>query len=121
MPLRPFSAVPYMPLLSLRPAEMRALQELPNKTKDRMLPVIGLRPWLGANLLEKGLARLAEAYGERPTIVAVDAAELTDQPRPVHAELAAHVVEPQFAEVTSGDSHCEISPSADRRAAGPAT
>jgi hypothetical protein len=87
--LRPFATVPYLPLLSLRPAEMRALQELPNKTKDRMLPVVGLRPWLAANLLEKGLERLAEAYGDRPTIVSIDAADLTDKPRPVHAELAA--------------------------------
>lgn len=89
MALRSFTTVPYLPLLSLRPAEMRALQELPNKTKDRMLPVIGLRPWLSSNLLERGLERLAEAYGPRPTIVAVDAAELTESPRPVHAELAA--------------------------------
>lgn len=89
MPLRSFAAVSYLPLLSLRPAEMRALQELPSKTKDRMLPVIGLRPWLAANLLEKGLDRLAEAYGGRPTIVSIDAAELTNKPRPVHAELDA--------------------------------
>lgn len=78
-----------MPLLSLRPAEMRALQELPSKTKDRMLPVIGLRPWLSANLLDKGLEKLAEAYGDRPTIVSIDAAELIEKPRPVHGELAS--------------------------------
>ena len=89
MALRSFATVPYLPLLSLRPAEMRALQELPGKTKDHMLPVVGLRPWLSANLLERGLERLAEAYGSRPTVVAIDAAELTDKPRPVHAELAA--------------------------------
>lgn len=89
MALRPLATVSYLPLLSLRPAEMRALQELPNKTKDRMLPAIELRPWLGANLLEKGLERLSEAYGDRPTIVAINAAELVEKPRPVHAELAA--------------------------------
>jgi hypothetical protein len=89
MALRQFSTISYLPILSLRPAEMRALEELPDKTKDRLLPVIGLRPWLGANLLERGLERLTEAYGNRPTIVSIDAAELTDKPRPVHSELAA--------------------------------
>lgn len=86
--LRPFSDVPYIPFLSLRPAEMLALEELPDKTKDRMLPLVHLRPWTTAFALQSGLDRLAAAYGSRPMIVAVGSAEASLTPRPVHSELA---------------------------------
>lgn len=89
MALRDFSEVPYMPVLSLRPAEMRALEELPNKTKDILLPIVHLRPWTTAHMLENGLVRLHEAYDGRPTIIAIGDAEPTLTPRPVHAELHA--------------------------------
>lgn len=88
MSLRPFADVPYIPFLSLRPAEMLALEELPDKTKDRMLPLVHLRPWTTAFALQSGLDRLAAAYGDRPTIIAVGPAEASLTLRPVHDELA---------------------------------
>lgn len=88
MALRPFSKVPYLPFLSLRPAEMLALEELPSATKDRMLPLIHLRPWTTAFALQSGLDRLTAAYGNRPTVIAVGAPETAANLRPVHRELA---------------------------------
>lgn len=89
MALRAFADTSYMPLLSLRPAELRAIEELPEKTKDRLFPIVVLRPWLSANMLETGLERLADAYDDRPTIVAMSAPEFPDTLRPVHEQLAS--------------------------------
>ncbi len=38
----------YIPILSIRPAEMVALENLPEHDKDLMLPVIQFRPWVNA-------------------------------------------------------------------------
>ncbi|ANY20521.1 hypothetical protein A6F68_02013 [Tsuneonella dongtanensis] len=86
MALRDFDSLAYIPLLSVRPGEMRALEELPDSTKDRMLPYVPLRPWVGSNRLQNALDRLEEAYGERPIIVGVGDREPTQQ-RPVFGEL----------------------------------
>jgi len=89
MALRGFTEVPYLPFLSLRPAEMRALQELPDKTKDGLLPLVHLRPWTTSYQLQNSLDRLNEAYGNRPTVLAVGPEEPAAKARPVHGELAA--------------------------------
>jgi len=86
--LRDWSGVDYLPLLSLRPAEMRALEELPNLTKDRLLPVIHLRPWVGSHRLENATGRIAAAYGDRPVVIAMGEREQSNE-RLVHAELQA--------------------------------
>jgi len=88
MAFRPFSKVPYLPFLSLRPAEMLALEELPASTKDAMLPLVHLRPWTTAYALQSGLDRLTAAYGDRPTVIAVGPPESAANLRPVHSELA---------------------------------
>ena len=87
MALRDFSSVLYLPVLSLRPAEMRGLEELPDATKDRILPLVALRPWMSAHLLERGLDRLKAAYPDRPLIVSVSEPETIAKIRPVHEEL----------------------------------
>lgn len=86
MTLRAWGEVPYLPILSLRPAEMRALEELPNLTKDRLLPIIHLRPWVGSHRLENATGRIVEAYGHRPVVIAMgERDQLND--RPVQAQL----------------------------------
>lgn len=70
--LRNFSDVSYFPTLSLRVSEMRALEELPSKDKDALLPTILMAPWATSKTLEKGVARIKKAYGERPFILDVD-------------------------------------------------
>lgn len=87
MALRDLSEVPYLPILSLRPAEMRALEELPSQTKDRLLPIVHLRPWVGSHFLENALARMKDAYGDRPIVIAMGDVEIANN-KPVHSELA---------------------------------
>ena len=87
MPLRPFEQVRYIPFLSLRPAEMRAIQELPERDKDLLLPYFSIRAWMGAHYLDSALSRLEEAYGRRPHFVTIADAEPIEGERPVYAEL----------------------------------
>jgi hypothetical protein len=87
MALRDFASVPYMPLLSLRPSEMRALHELPNRTKDLLLPVVHLRPWSSAHYLISAINKIEESYGSRPIVIGLGYPEANKGRRPVHDEL----------------------------------
>ena len=62
----------YAPILAVRNSEMTALEELPDKAKDIILPIIPLRGWVGSNKLEKSIERIEKAFGERPWIVDID-------------------------------------------------
>ena len=86
MTLRPWADVAYLPILGMRPAEMRALEELPGQTKDALLPLIPLRPWVGSHHLQSTVDRIEKSYGPRPVIVSVGERE-TAKDRPVFAEL----------------------------------
>lgn len=86
MPLRPWDSVSYLPILSLKPAEMRALEELPDHTKNTMLPLIPLRPWVGSHRLQSSLDRIEISYDDRPVLVEVSDRELPKS-RPVFGEL----------------------------------
>lgn len=86
MTLRPWADVAYLPILCMRPAEMRALEELPGQTKDALLPLIPLRPWVGSHHLKSSFDRIEKSYGQRPVIVSVGERE-TAKDRPVFAEL----------------------------------
>ncbi len=88
MTLRPWGEVPYLAILGMRPAEMRALEELPGQTKDALLPMVPLRPWVGAHYLESAQERIVQSYGERPIVVSVGEREVPKK-RPVFAELEA--------------------------------
>lgn len=88
MPLRSWSDVSYLPILALKPAEMRALEELPDQTKNRLLPFVPLRPWVGSHRLESSLDRISVSYGDRPIVVEVGEREVP-KARPVFGELEA--------------------------------
>ncbi len=62
----------YVPILTVRPAEMVALRELPDLAKDRILPHIILRPWLNSNELKKSIDKIRHAYSKRPWIIELD-------------------------------------------------
>lgn len=63
----------YIPVLAVRPAEMNALRELPERDKDLMLPAIQLRPWLGANEFTSAIKKVEEVFGkERKWIANLD-------------------------------------------------
>ena len=86
MPLRRWEEVGYLPIIGMRPAEMRALEELPSQTKEVLLPLIPLRPWVGSHRLQSVVDRIAQSYGDRPVIVSVGEREVPKE-RPVFAEL----------------------------------
>ena len=86
MSLRPWADVAYLPILAMKPAEMRALEELPGQTKDALLPVIPLKPWVGSHHLASTIDRIKKSYGARPVVVSVGERE-TGKDRTVFAEL----------------------------------
>lgn len=89
MALKEFAAVPYIPLLCVRPAEMRALEELPDRSKDLMLPYMFLKGWATAHYLDSALSRIEDAYNKRPIILDLDPdTSASGARRPVHDELA---------------------------------
>lgn len=86
MPLRPWDSISYLPILALKPAEMRALEELPEHTKNAMMPLIPLRPWVGSHRLQSSIERIDVSYAGRPVLIEIGERELT-KPRPVFDEL----------------------------------
>jgi hypothetical protein len=87
--LRELNSINYIPLLSVRPAELRALKELPERSKNALFPFMILRPWTSAHYLESVLQKISDAYGDRPLIVDAGVNEPTEgTSRPVHTELA---------------------------------
>ncbi len=85
-----FNDLTYLPLLTVRPAELRALQELPERDKDRLLPFFLLRPWGAAHQLQAALDKLSAVYGDRPFVLDLaPEEEPADTPRPVHEQLTA--------------------------------
>ncbi|MEZ8388254.1 beta family protein [Vibrio splendidus] len=67
-----FNQVPYVPILSLKPAEMAALEELSSIEKDLLLPLIELKRWANSKTLEKSLDRIEKALGQRQWIADLD-------------------------------------------------
>ncbi|MEJ1173129.1 hypothetical protein WA845_02685 [Agrobacterium sp. CMT1] len=75
----------YIPMLNVRQAEMRALEELPSQTKDAMLPYIVLQPWASAKELASAVARVNAAVGLRTIIVDIGEEQpFKGERRPVH-------------------------------------
>lgn len=71
-------SVKYIPLLYLKPAEMVAIQELPEKEKDILLPLIVLRRWLASKSFSSSLEKITEAFGNRTCILDLDTSNLND-------------------------------------------
>lgn len=62
----------YAPILKLQPSEITALQELTDRAKDLVLPVILLRGWVGSKKLENSIPRIQKAFGNRNFILDID-------------------------------------------------
>jgi len=76
-------------MLTISVAEMRALEELPDRTKDALLPYFQLRPWGVSHELRNTINRIEAAYGDRPFLSDVcSPMPVAGEPRPVHDELA---------------------------------
>lgn len=74
----------YVPILSISPSEMSALEELPSKDKDCILPVFSLKGWVGSNKLESSLKRIAKAIDSRYWIADIDDKFLADKRNEVY-------------------------------------
>ncbi|MCZ8529858.1 beta family protein [Alteromonas sp. PRIM-21] len=62
----------YIPYLAISPSEMNALEELPNKDKNKLLPLFQLKGWATAKTLEKTIDRIKKSIGERYWIADID-------------------------------------------------
>ncbi|UYK80392.1 beta family protein [Xanthomonas sacchari] len=82
-----FDAFRYAPIIEVRPAEMLALETLPEKDKDLLAPVLKLRPWAASLELNKSIGRVKSAYGGRPCFLALAELDFSEVTRPVHIDL----------------------------------
>ncbi|MHA7845631.1 beta family protein [Serratia sp. D1N4] len=62
----------YIPILSLKPAEMAALEELPLKDKTLLLPLISLKKWANSKSFVKSIERINKAFGDNYWISDLD-------------------------------------------------
>lgn len=62
----------YIPLLALNPSEMTALEQLPDKDKDLVLPYFPIKGWTTAKDLRSTIDRIKKSIGERPFIADLD-------------------------------------------------
>ncbi|MEL7797963.1 beta family protein [Idiomarina loihiensis] len=66
----------YIPILAISPAEMLALEELPEKDKDLILPLFPLKGWVGSHKLKNTTERIKKSIGDRKWIACIDDAFL---------------------------------------------
>ncbi|ASJ91608.1 beta family protein [Porphyrobacter sp. CACIAM 03H1] len=72
----------YVPLLYTRLAEIRAMRELPESSKNLMVPVFKLRPWLNSKELDRAVEVVEEAVGNRLYGLDLDEFKLNLNPDP---------------------------------------
>lgn len=77
----------YLPLLKLSPAEMLALENLPERDKDRLRPIFPLRHWLSTKTLDRAFDRIEKSYGERPAYLLPPGLPKIDDDGPTALEL----------------------------------
>lgn len=77
----------YLPLLKLSPAEMLALENLPERDKDALRPIFPLRHWLSTKTLDRAFERIEKSYGKRPAFLLPPASPKIDDASPNAAEL----------------------------------
>lgn len=79
--------VSYCPILYARVAEIKALLNLPEASKNRILPILVARPWPNANSLELTWEKITEAMGNRRFGVDLDLARYhSESTRPAATE-----------------------------------
>lgn len=62
----------YAPILSLSPSEMTAIEELPEKDKDLILPIIPIKGWSASKELKNSIKRVRKAIGQRFWVADID-------------------------------------------------
>lgn len=72
-----FSNCKYIPILAISPAEMAALEQLPDKDKDQIIPLFPLKGWAGAHRLESTIKRIKTSISDRTWIADIEITFLT--------------------------------------------
>ena len=62
----------YIPILAISPAEMTAIAQLPDRDKDKLLPLFSLKGWVSARSLESSIKKIEESIGGRAWISDID-------------------------------------------------
>lgn len=62
----------YIPILAISPAEITAISQLPDKDKDKLLPLFSLKGWVSAHSLESSIKKIEESIGARAWISDID-------------------------------------------------
>ncbi|EPE2789503.1 beta family protein [Serratia marcescens] len=70
--LEDFFDFKYIPILSLSLSEMEALEHLPEKDKDLILPIFPLKGWMSSQLLENSLNKISKTISNRKWIAYFD-------------------------------------------------
>lgn len=106
----------YAPILSLSLSEMEALENLPEKDKDLILPIFPLKGWMSSQLLDNSLKKIKKTIGDRRWIASFDKSYLSDNkdyllkgtyPREVFYQLV-ELKNLKMVTIT-GTAFCEIS------------
>lgn len=82
----------YLPLLSISLSEMRAVEELPEKVKDEILPLFPLKGWMSAKTLDKAIERVERSFNKRPWITDIDSDFLEKSKREILVKEEARAV-----------------------------
>lgn len=82
-----FDEIRYAPIVEIRPAEMLALETLPDKDKNLIAPIMKLRPWMASHELDKSIGRIKSAFGPRGCFLALGELDFDEATRPVHRDL----------------------------------
>lgn len=83
-----FEKFGYVPLLTVRPAELMALEHLSASCKSNILPMIPLKPWASAVELSSTTDQIENAFPGRPLIIDITKETLAPKTRRnVHDEI----------------------------------
>lgn len=69
----------YCPILAISPAEMGAIEQLPGKDRDLILPLFPLKGWLASKKMDNTLGRVKKSIESRWWIADIDRTCLIDQ------------------------------------------
>ncbi|MDB5659717.1 MAG: hypothetical protein JWS10_2332 [Cypionkella sp.] len=82
----------YVPTIFLRNAELQAVSELPDSTKDILTPIFCLKPWATAKMLQNSMTKIKDVFGERQYFLDIDPFYSVEDPtRPAQEEFMALV------------------------------
>ena len=76
-----FGGINYVPILSISVAEMSALEQLPEKDKDLILPILPIKGWATSLHLENTIKKIEKTINKRRWIASIDTSFLNDNPQ----------------------------------------